>query len=307
MIDLRQLRALAALDRTGSVAAAARELGWSQPTVSHHLTGLSRTTGAPVVRPTSSGTELTSAGRLWIPHARAILSRVDRGAQEVSATLATGLHRFRLGVFPTAAARLLPGVVSQMSARGYHMEVTEAERDLLITAFDELRLDAVITYEVRDAPSTALNRGPVREVELFDESFVLLVPATHRHAESDGRFLLDFAEEDWVFGRSASDPADAILMAKAGENDFTPRVGPRSDDYGVVAAYVAAGLGVALVPELAATAPLAGCSVVRLADVGLRRTISLMTNPGLPEEVAVTIEETARGLGSGSERPPLRG
>ncbi|MBO0980730.1 LysR family transcriptional regulator [Microbacterium sp. SD291] len=293
MLDLRQLLALRAVAEHGSVLAAAEALGWSQPTVSHHIRGLERVTGAPVVASSRSGTRLTVAGRLWLPHAVAILDRADRATADVAAALVTGSRRMRLGIFPTAAARLLPGLVGALTETGYEPRITEGELHELTGLLDRLALDAAVIFE-RPGEPTRTTSG-IRRTSLFRERFSLIVPARHPLADARAHRIADFRGEPWILGTDEDDPGDAALLAAARSAGFEPRLGPRSDDYRVVAAYVAAGLGVALVPELALPeqADLRDVATVEIRGTALSREIALLTAPTLDDEIVHLLTRTA--------------
>lgn len=293
MLDLRQLIALRAVSEHGSVLSAAEALGWSQPTVSHHLRGLERVTGAPVVASSRAGTRLTVAGRLWLPHAVAILDRAERARTDVAAALLSGSRRVRLGIFPTAAARLLPGLVGSLTDAGYEPRITEGELHELTELLARLSLDAAVIFE-RPGDPTRTTAG-IRRTSLFTERFSLIVSSRHPLASSGPRRLSDFREEPWILGTSEDDPGDAGLLAAARASGFEPVVGPRSDDYRVVAAYVAAGLGVALVPELALPegSELPDVAAIELRGTPLSREIALLTTPTLDEEIVRLLASTA--------------
>lgn len=294
MIDLRQLLALRAVSEHGSVLAAADALGWSQPTVTHHLRGLARATDAPVIASSRSGTRLTSAGRLWLPHAVAILDRVARAQGDVEASLAGGRSRVRLGIFPTAAARLLPGIVRALGDGGLDPRVTEGECHELLALLDRLALDAAIVFE-RPGDPTRVGDG-IRRTTLFTERFTLIVPARHPFAGAGPRRLRDFRDERWILGTSESDPGDRSLVAAARFAGFEPSLGARSDDYRVVAAYVAEGLGVALVPELALADRGGGRDdivPIDLRGTDLSREITLLTSPTLDDALVELIAGAA--------------
>lgn len=279
MIDLRQLRALRAIAAHGSVAAAARELGWSQPTVTHHLAGLERATGAPVVASSAAGTVLTAAGRLWLPHAAAIVDRADRALDEVGRALDDARRTVRFGVFPTAAARLLPGLVAAFDEAGLVARVTEAELDVLTAALDRLDLDAAVVYTTPGEPPRAAP-GYVG-TPLFTERISLVVPSRRPFAADERVRLRDLAGERWVIGTHDDDPIDAGFRAAALRAGFEPVIGPRSDDYRVVVEYVSAGLGIALVPELALPPERDDLAVLEVAGLELSRAVSLATSPTL--------------------------
>ncbi|UWF77279.1 MULTISPECIES: LysR family transcriptional regulator [Microbacterium] len=293
MLDLRQLIALRAVAEHGSVLAAADALDWSQPTVAHHLRGLERVTGAPVVASSRAGTRLTPAGRLWLPHAVAILDRADRARAEVATALADGRRRLRLGIFPTAAARLLPGLVHTLTDAGYRPEVVEGEMHELTELLERLALDAAVVFARADEPHAVL--PGLRRRPLFTERFSLIVPAGHPLAGTGARRLRDFCEDRWILGTSEADPGDRALIAAARTEGFAPEVGPRSDDYRVVAAYVAEGLGIALVPELALPGPADRGEDVAVVELRrpLSREIALLTLPTLDEALVELIARTA--------------
>ncbi|MCT1366371.1 MULTISPECIES: LysR family transcriptional regulator [Microbacterium] len=275
MLDFRQLTALRAVDEHGSVLAAAEALGWSQPTVTHHLNGLARLTRAPVVQSSRAGTRLTPAGRLWLPHASALLERAARAQADVAHALETGRRRVRLGIFPTAAARLLPALVGALSEAGYDPRITEGELHELSEALVRLGLDAAVVF---DLPGEARSTPPgTHRTSLFTERFSLIVSSQHPLALGPPRRLHDFSGDPWILGVSDTDPGDANLLAAARAAGFEPINGPRSDDYRVVAAYVAAGLGVALIPELALPSEAEGVAIINLADTTLSREVSLLT------------------------------
>lgn len=281
MLDLRQLVALRAVAEHGSVLAAADALGWSQPTVTHHLAALARLTNAPVVESSRSGTRLTAAGRLWLPHAIAMLDRGELAQADVASALANGRRRLRLGIFPTAAARLLPDLVAALTDAGYDPRVIEGELHDLTALLDRLAIDAAVVF---DRPAEPAPSAGLRRARLFSERFSLIVDSRHPLAQAGPQPLHAFREDPWILGTSETDPGDAAFIAAAHTAGFEPRVGPRSDDYRVVTAYVAAGLGVALVPELALPVSEdrpSNLAVMVLTDTHLTREVSLLTSPTL--------------------------
>ena len=286
MLAFRQLLALRAVAEHGSVLAAADALGWSQPTVTHHLTALARLTRAPVVQSSREGTRLTAAGRLWLPHAFALLERAARAQIDVVDALESGRLQVRLGIFPTAAARLLPTLVSALTDAGYDPRITEGELHVLSDALEQLALDAAVVFdlpgEVTKAPPGTLRTS------LFTERFSLIVSSRHPLASAPLHRLQDFSGDPWILGVDDTDPADANFLAAARASHFEPIRGPRSDDYRVITAYVAAGLGVALVPELALPSIAEGVTVIDVCDTKLSREVSLLT--------AATLDNTAVDL-----------
>ena len=77
MLDVTRLRVLVAVARTGSVTAAAQEINYAQPSVSHHIARLEAETGARLLQRAGRGIRLTAAGRLLAERAEEILGRID--------------------------------------------------------------------------------------------------------------------------------------------------------------------------------------------------------------------------------------
>ncbi|MFC7644822.1 LysR family transcriptional regulator [Streptosporangium lutulentum] len=127
MLDVVRLRVLAAVARNGSVTAAARELHYSQPSVSHHLAKLEAETGAKLIQKVGRGIRLTEAGLLLAERATEIIGRIDSAASELSAHV--GLRAGRVGL----AAFLGPGHVRAQGRRPAFREAprpaTAADRD----------------------------------------------------------------------------------------------------------------------------------------------------------------------------------
>lgn len=292
MLDLRQLLALQAVSAQGSILRAAEALRWSQPTVAHHLKGLERELGAPVVESGSGGTTLSEAGDAMLPHAVALLDRAQRAVDEVQALIASGRRRIAIGVFPSAGARLLPQVVRALQDAGFDPDVIEAELDPLMAAIAGLRLDAAIVYDSPGRP-TVLPPG-FRMTPVRRERLSIIVPPEHPLAGRTGAALAELSEEAWIAGATEADPVDAALARAAEKAGFTPRIAIRSDDYAVVAAYVAAGFGAALVPELALPAHLDAVATVDIEDAVFERRIFLVTSPTVSAAARTALERSLR-------------
>src|SRR3954466_1243376 len=115
MLDVTRLRVLAAVARLGSVTAAARELNYSQPSVSHHLARLERETGAQLLQRVGRGIGLTEAGRVLADRAVEILGRLDSASAELDTYVGLGAGRLRIATYSTAMVALLPRVAAALA------------------------------------------------------------------------------------------------------------------------------------------------------------------------------------------------
>src|SRR4051812_15712000 len=100
-MNLTHLKVLDAVARHGSVTEAAKELNYSQPSVSHHLGRLEAATGAKLIQRVGRGIRLTPEGELLAGRATEILGRVDAASVELAARVGLRAGRGRVPRFPT--------------------------------------------------------------------------------------------------------------------------------------------------------------------------------------------------------------
>src|SRR5436190_3596435 len=124
MLDLTRLRVLDAVARNGSVTAAAKELHYSQPSVSHHLTRLEAETGAQLLQRVGRGIRLTHAGQLLSDRAAEIIGRIDAAGAELSAHVGLTAGRVRLAGFSSALGSLVPRAVAALAGTHPGLQVT---------------------------------------------------------------------------------------------------------------------------------------------------------------------------------------
>src|ERR1700737_1132586 len=121
MLDVTRLRIIDAVARHGSVTAAAKELHYSQPSVTHHLARLEAETGAQLLQRVGRGIRLTPAGQLLADRAAEIIGRIDAAGVELSA------GRVRVAAFASAIGSLVPAAVAALAGRhpGLQISLTE--------------------------------------------------------------------------------------------------------------------------------------------------------------------------------------
>src|SRR2546429_5849903 len=124
MLDVTRLRVLDAVARLGSVTAAAREMDYSQPSVSHHLARLEAETGAQLVQRAGRGIRLTQAGRLLADRAAEIIGRIDAADAELSAHVGLSTGRVRLAGFSSAIGSLVPRAVAALTSRHPGLQIS---------------------------------------------------------------------------------------------------------------------------------------------------------------------------------------
>src|SRR6185436_17347226 len=124
MFDLTRLRVIDAVARSGSVTAAARELAYSQPSVSHPLARLEAETGAQLLQRVGRGIRLTQAGQLLADRAAEIIGRVEAADAELSAHVGLNAGRVRLAGFTSGICALMPPAIETLSRNHPGLEIS---------------------------------------------------------------------------------------------------------------------------------------------------------------------------------------
>jgi DNA-binding transcriptional LysR family regulator len=251
MLDLKRLRVLAEVARQGSFSAAADALFLSQSAVSQQVATLEREVGMPLLERTRNGPKLNDAGRTVVCHAEAALARLEQAEHELKAIAGLEGGDLRIASFPSASATLLTDALAEFSARHpeVRLTVTEAEPQDSLPRLRAAEVDLAIVFDYPMLPPGDDERD-VERMLLLTESMYVVLPRSHPLAEADVVKLADLAEEPWMCGVCPSSCGDVVKQALR-QAGFDPTIAFESDEYEVQQAYVAAGLGFALLPDLA--------------------------------------------------------
>src|SRR4051794_34653302 len=240
MLDVARLRVIDAVARTGSVTAAAKELHYSQPSVTHHLGRLEEATGAQLLQRVGRGIRLTPAGQLLADRAAEILGRIDAAGAELSAHVGLTAGRVRVAGFSSAIASLVPGAVATLAGRhpGPEISLLDAHPE---DALELLRAGTIEGGIIFRYDESEPEPDGVRLHHLLDDPIYLLSPRPERG-------LAALRDATWIAG---CERCRSHLLSLCADEGFEPRIGYTSDDMVVIPALVAAGLGVATLPGLA--------------------------------------------------------
>ncbi|MEU8247184.1 LysR family transcriptional regulator [Nonomuraea sp. NPDC048916] len=275
-LDAGALRLLDEVARSGSFTAAAELLGYTQSAVSRRVATLERAAGGPLFERLARGVRLTPAGVSLHRHAVAVLDRLERAGEELAAIHGGSGGTLRVGAFATANVDLVPGALRRFAERRPEVELrlVEGLTGRLMELLDAGALDVAV---ISDYPSGLPVEGG-RIVPLRDDRLLVALPRTHPLAGDDTLDLRDLAEESWIEAAQGGQPT--LLVTACAAAGFTPRTGLRVAEWTGKFGFVAAGLGVTLVPELAARAvpadlvlrPLRGRTPARRVYAALPRT-----------------------------------
>jgi DNA-binding transcriptional LysR family regulator len=281
MLDVTRLRVIDAIARHGSVTAAAKELHYSQPTVSHHLARLEAETGAQLLQRVGRGIRLTPAGRLLADRAAEIIGRLDAAGAELAAHVGLAAGRARLAGFSSAIGSFVPRALAVLAGKhpGLQVGLIDTHPPEALELLRAGRIDVAVIFRYDE---TEAEPDGVRLHHLLDDPVYLLT--TRR-----GQKLAALRDTTWIAG---CERCRSHLLALCADEGFEPRIGYTSDDMVVMQALVAAGLGATIIPGLALRAHRVG-GVVASELPGSRRHVYAATYGEPPDPPATAALLTA--------------
>jgi molybdate transport repressor ModE-like protein len=298
-IELRHLAALDAVAREGSFRRAATRLGYVQSAISHQIAALENLTGKRLIE-RSRGTRplaLTEAGEILLAHADAVIARVRAAQADLAALDGDGAAALRVGATPDLLARLVPALL-----RAYGEPVTLHETPTsraLLAALVRGELDLVLA-------ETPLPKGPLDATPLCVDAFVVVLQAGAPLGRRGGRPVT--IEELGRLPLIAHAPSRAHVEEHLRLQGVDVRFVLEAETGTAVQGLVAAGLGAAIVPRIAADERRTETQVVELAG-GLvaPRSIAAVWSRLQPQRAdAAAFVEAARSACAGEPvREPL--
>jgi molybdate transport repressor ModE-like protein len=250
MLDVRRMRVLREVAERGSIAAAAQELAFTPSAVSQQIATLEREAGVALVERGPRSLRLTEAGRALVEHTEGILASLAAAEAEIQAIAGVRGGTLRLASFPTAYATIMPAAIGEFRRRHAAVELTLTEADPLmsIARLKSGELDLALLYEYDHVPLP--EDDSVERVPLLDDAIRILLPRGHREARRRAVPLDALANERWITSTARSSCHEFVARSCRAAG-FEPDIGFESDDHGVWQGLVAAGVGVALAPDLA--------------------------------------------------------
>jgi DNA-binding transcriptional LysR family regulator len=240
MLNLTQLKVLDAVARHGSVTQAAKELHYSQPSVSHHLGRLEAATGAKLIQPVGRGIRLTPEGELLAQRATEILGRLNAASVELAARVGLRAGRVRLAGFQTVLSTLVPKAAAELSRTypGIELNLVDAHPADGLKMLRAGHVDIALIFRHADTP---VEDEGFRLTHLLDDPVYLVTDQPDQRLE-------DHRDSAWVGGCERCRAATNAACERAG---FAPRIAYFCDDTVVAQSLVAAGMGVAILNGLA--------------------------------------------------------
>jgi len=249
-IDLRKIRLLRELARLGTVAAAAAALHLTPSAVSQQLAGLSRELGVPLLERNGRGVTLTGQARLLLSHAEAVQEQLELTRTALSSWSTGNVGEVRIGSLATGIGALVGPAIARLGTERPSLAVRtwEADGEAALALLDAGELDVIITTDFLGAPTRQDAR--YHRTDLIVDVLDAVMPLGHPLANPRGVRLEDLAGEVWV-GADPGDSCGHIVTGVCAVAGFVPDTRHHCKEWDAVAALVAAGAGVALIPRLA--------------------------------------------------------
>lgn len=246
MIDVKRLQVLRAVVTSGTVTAAAAHLGYTPSAVSQQVAALEKQAGTALLERVGRGVRPTAAGLLLTEHAALISSAVAQAETALADLRAGRTDSLSVRYFATAGSTLVAPALARLRAEHPGVRV-----DLKLTdpedPFQEVvrgRADLSVVIQARDRVGDGF-----RLVHLLDDPYAAVLPLSHPLAGKEVIDLNELSGEQWV-GSEPPGPCLEPVIDSCAAAGFSPDFAIKSEDYATAQGFVAAGLGVGLMPRL---------------------------------------------------------
>jgi DNA-binding transcriptional LysR family regulator len=279
MHDLRRLRAFHAVAESGSFSAAANKLGYAQSVVSRHVAALEREFGLMLVNRGTRPVSVTDAGVRLLRHATAVLGHVTAAEDELRAVAGLQSGTLRLGAFLSACNSFVPAALARFDSAhpDVEVQVEQLEEPEALRRLRSGDLDVAVVWRLWQPaePSGQRREEGFEQVHLADDPYRVVLPAKHPLGRRRELRLAELAGERFNVppAEGSTLPYRRMLERLCREAGFEPDVAYVVQDVTVARAFVAAGLSVALMPELTIPKPRADVVVTPVRDVNPFRSL----------------------------------
>lgn len=287
-LDTLALRVVCEVDLRGSFSAAAETLGYTQSAVSRQVAAAERAVGSALFVRGARGVVPTESGRVVVRHGIEVLARLEALDRELGGIDAGVAGRVVLGAFPIAGAALVPRALAALRVGhpSLEVELRESSSPTQLRRLRAGRLDVALIAVGADLPVYDLEG--LRATTIVESGRLrVAVPTAHRFTDGRTVRVQDLAREVWVVAPGPVDGPQFGAWPTLGD----PVLGHRASEWTTRLGLVAAGLGVALVPDLAGPALPSGTALVDVVDPGFTgRSVVALHEPQARAGVAETVD-----------------
>lgn len=291
MYDVRQLRVLREVAARGSFSAAADALDYTQSAVSKQIAALERDAGAPLIERAVRPLRLTPSGAALAAHAEVVLGRMAAARDELAAIAGLRSGELRLATFASAGPSIVVPAVAAFHAAHpqVRLRLIEAGPDEAIAMLRAGELDVAVIHHYPAPAQDPPHPPDLSCTSLREDAFALVLPTGHRLARKRRVPVASLASEAFLFPRSGEGHGgtyDRLMRGACAAAGFEPHVLFEINDCQTVQAFVAAGLGIAVLPRLALDPVNPGVAVRELTAAPSRRVLAARLAGAAPSAIA---------------------
>jgi DNA-binding transcriptional LysR family regulator len=271
-MELYQLRYFLEAAKQQNFTRAAERLNLAQAALSEQMRKLEDELGTSLFHRGRRETRLTAAGETLVGHAEGLIERADAAIKAVQDLVGLRGGRLLIGTIPSASACLLPAAIGVFRKRHPLVELAllEGTSEQIAQWVQSGRVELGIVQ----LPTAA---SGFDEQILLNEPFIALVSKSHPAAKQRRVGLSKFSQESFILYKGRARDTALNACRKAG---FEPRIACESGELETIRALVAAGLGVAILPELAGRLAGSQCVALRLQGDAVERQVALLSRAG---------------------------
>ncbi|MDX3215159.1 LysR family transcriptional regulator [Streptomyces sp. ME02-6991-2B] len=265
-LTLTGLRVALEVAQRGSFTAAAEALGYTQSAVSRQIIATEAAVGAPLFERQARGVRPTQSGEALVRHARHMLAHLEAAELEIAGLRDRIAGRLAVGAYPTAAAALVPRAIARLQKAhpGVTVSLWEAGSPAQLRRLRAGRIEMAVVAIGEGLPDYDFT-GLRIEVVRTGRGLGVAVSTGHPLASRDQVHVADLAQEAWIVG--AGGEGEPQFGAWPTLED--PRVAYEARGWQTRLGLVAAGLGVSVLPGLAADTVPNGVKWLRVEDPAL--------------------------------------
>lgn len=262
-MELRHLRYFVAVAEECHFGRAAARLHMAQPPLSQQIRQLESELGVELLHRTTRRVGLTPAGERYLDRAREVLAAVDQAGREATQVASGEVGRVAIGFVGSATYALLPGLARDL--REWLPEMEFEFKGEMLSPDQALELE-------RGTIDVALMRTPIQAEGLAmrtlqREPLVLAVPQAHRLAVAESVRIADLRTEPLVtYPGGHRSAIHEVVLAACQNAGFQPRQAVQVAETSTLVVFVAAGIGVALVPRSVSALQLSGVVFREVVD-----------------------------------------
>lgn len=295
MLDLRRLSVFREVADRGSFSAAALALDYTQSVVSHHVAQLERELGVTLLERGRRPVRLTPAGERLHAHAGAVLGAARAAEDDLRAVAGLQAGTLRMAAFLSACASFVPAAIGAFSAEhpGVEVLLDQQEPPAALPRVVAGELDVAVVYVDED---THLDPR-LESVKLGDDPYRVVVHPSHRLARRKQVRIADLRGERLNAPRPVRGGLVYRMMLErlCREAGFAPEFAHVVDDVTVARAFVAAGLSIAVMPEMTIPHPRPDVVVRPLHGVDPFRSVHVLWMRGRRAPGIAAMAEALRG------------